>query len=95
MDFGAFAAVLAVNMPGPLRVLQAFVPRLEAAGGNIVTITSRMGSLAGTNDRAVACRASKAAVNKVTASAGVVAAPDSGAARSPGPGAGRHGWRRG
>ncbi|MCX7325571.1 MAG: SDR family oxidoreductase [Hyphomicrobiales bacterium] len=65
MDFGAFAEVLAVNTLGPLRVAQAFLPRLEVAGGKIVTVTSRMGSLAGTNDGAVAYRASKAAVNKV------------------------------
>lgn len=65
MDFEAFAEVLAVNTLGPLRVAQAFLPRLEAAGGKVITITSRMGSLAGTNDGAVAYRASKAAVNKV------------------------------
>ncbi len=65
MDFEAFAEVLAVNTLGPLRVSQAFLPHLTQAKGKIITITSRMGSLAGANDGAVAYRASKAAVNKV------------------------------
>ena len=65
MDFEAFAEVLAVNTLGPLRVSQAFLPHVTSAKGKIITITSRMGSLAGANDGAVAYRASKAAVNKV------------------------------
>jgi NAD(P)-dependent dehydrogenase (short-subunit alcohol dehydrogenase family) len=65
MDFDAFAEVLAVNTLGPLRVSQAFLPQIEAAKGKIITITSRMGSLAGSHAGAVAYRASKAAVNKV------------------------------
>lgn len=65
MDFDAFAEVLAVNTLGPLRVSQAFLPQLEAAKGKIITITSRMGSLAGSNSGSVAYRSSKAAVNKV------------------------------
>ncbi|MGL4438374.1 MAG: SDR family oxidoreductase [Bosea sp. (in: a-proteobacteria)] len=65
MDFETFAQVLAVNTLGPLRVSQAFLPQIEAARGKIITITSRMGSLAGSNDGALAYRASKAAVNKV------------------------------
>jgi NAD(P)-dependent dehydrogenase (short-subunit alcohol dehydrogenase family) len=65
MDFEAFAEVLAVNTLGPLRVSQAFLPHVTGAKGKIITITSRMGSLAGASDGAVAYRASKAAVNKV------------------------------
>lgn len=65
MDFDAFTEVLAINTLGPLRVSQAFLPQVEAARGKIITITSRMGSLAGSNDGAIAYRASKAAVNKV------------------------------
>jgi NAD(P)-dependent dehydrogenase (short-subunit alcohol dehydrogenase family) len=65
MDFGAFAEVLDVNTLGPLRVAQAFLPHVERAKGRIVTITSQMGSLAGTHAGSLAYRASKAAVNKV------------------------------
>ena len=65
MDFEAFAEVLAVNTLGPLRVSQAFLPHVTNAKGKIITITSRMGSLAGSSDGAIAYRASKAAVNKV------------------------------
>lgn len=65
MDFDAFADVLAVNTLGPLRVSQAFLPQVEAARGKIITITSRMGSLANSSSGAIAYRASKAAVNKV------------------------------
>ena len=65
MDFDAFAEVLGVNTLGPLRVSQAFMPQVEAARGKIITITSRMGSLAGSHTGAIAYRASKAAVNKV------------------------------
>ncbi len=65
MDFEAFAEVLSVNTLGPLRVSQAFLPQVTSAKGKIITITSRMGSLAGDSSGAVAYRASKAAVNKV------------------------------
>jgi NAD(P)-dependent dehydrogenase (short-subunit alcohol dehydrogenase family) len=65
MDFEAFAEVLSVNTLGPLRVVQAFLPNIEAAKGKIITVTSRMGSLAGDSSGSVAYRASKAAVNKV------------------------------
>ncbi len=65
MDFDAFAEVLAVNTLGPLRVSQAFLPHVASARGKIITISSRMGSLAGASAGSLAYRASKAAVNKV------------------------------
>ncbi len=65
MDFDAFAEVLAVNTLGPLRVAEAFMPQIEAGGGKIITITSKMGSIASGGTGSVAYRASKAAVNKV------------------------------
>jgi NAD(P)-dependent dehydrogenase (short-subunit alcohol dehydrogenase family) len=65
-DFAAFADTLNVNVLGPLRVSQAFLPHLrQAKASRILTITSHMGSMShGKSDR-IAYRASKAAVNKV------------------------------
>ncbi len=46
MDFDAMRDVFEVNVYGPLRVAQAFLPNIEAgAGRKIATITSRMGSI--------------------------------------------------
>ena len=66
MDFDGFAATLAVNTLAPLRLAQALLPNLQAAGGaKIATITSGMGSMSYARSDRIAYRASKAAVNKV------------------------------
>jgi NAD(P)-dependent dehydrogenase (short-subunit alcohol dehydrogenase family) len=66
MDFDGFAQTLAVNTLGPLRVAQAFLPHLRRAkGARILTITSAMGSLAGSGADRMAYRTSKAAVNRL------------------------------
>lgn len=64
MDFEAWRAVFEVNVYGPLRVAQAFLPNIEAgAGRKIATITSRMGSIGLNPSGSLAYRSSKAAVN--------------------------------
>ncbi len=64
MDFDAWEEVLRVNVLAPLRVSQAFLPQVERGRGKIVTISSQMGSLAGSSGGSLAYRSSKAAVNK-------------------------------
>ena len=55
------------KVAGPLRVLQAFLPHLErAGGGRVLMISSGMGLFSGKGSGAVAYRASKAALNKAT-----------------------------
>ncbi len=70
MDFAGFLTTLDVNTLGPLRVTQALLPNLRAAGGaKVAVVSSRMGQLDpgdfGGTSGFVAYRASKAAVNKV------------------------------
>lgn len=68
MDYEGWADMFAVNAMAPLRVLQAFVPALEASEASpskAITITSQMGSLALDWPVAYAYCSSKAAVNKV------------------------------
>ncbi len=66
MDFEGFADTLAVNTLAPLKVAQAALPVLEKAERpRIITISSWMGSHAGTGSDRIAYRASKAAVNRV------------------------------
>jgi len=65
-DFGGFLDALNINTLGPLRVTQALLPNLKAAGGaKLAIISSRMGSLAHASSGQIAYRASKAAVNKL------------------------------
>jgi len=66
MDFKAWREVFEVNVYAPLRVVQAFLPNVEAGSGRkIVTISSRMGSIGSNPSGAIAYRSSKAAVNMV------------------------------
>jgi NAD(P)-dependent dehydrogenase (short-subunit alcohol dehydrogenase family) len=66
MDFAGFSQVLAVNTLAPLRVAQAFLPHLrQSSNPKILTLSSQMGSLAGSALGSIAYRASKAALNKV------------------------------
>jgi NAD(P)-dependent dehydrogenase (short-subunit alcohol dehydrogenase family) len=66
MDFAGFLGVLDANVLGPLRVTQALLPNLRAAGAaKAVVISSQMGQLSSKQSGFVAYRASKAAVNKV------------------------------
>lgn len=68
MDYDGWADLFAVNAMAPLRVLQAFLPNLEASGAappKAITISSQMGALAFDFPVAYAYCASKAAVNKV------------------------------
>ena len=66
MDFDGLAHTLAVNAIGPLRVTQALLPNLRAAGhAKVVAISSRMASLADPASSSLAYRASKAALNKL------------------------------
>jgi NAD(P)-dependent dehydrogenase (short-subunit alcohol dehydrogenase family) len=65
VDYDEWRRVLDVNALGPVRVLDALVPRLAAAGGaKALTITSGMGSLSDIRSgTAMMYRTSKAAVN--------------------------------
>lgn len=77
MDFGEFAATLAANTLGPLRVTQALLPNLRATrGAKVAVISSQMGALSSTAPGFVAYRASKAAVNKVFQCLAAELAPD-------------------
>ncbi len=84
MDYALWAEVMAINTMAPLRMIQAFLPNLKKAGrgARIVTISSRMGSMADLRPGSYAYRASKAAVNKVMqlvamdlANDGIIACP--------------------
>jgi NAD(P)-dependent dehydrogenase (short-subunit alcohol dehydrogenase family) len=65
VDYDEWRRVLDVNAMGPVRVLDALVPRLAAAGeAKALTITSGMGSLSDIRSgTAMMYRTSKAAVN--------------------------------
>jgi NAD(P)-dependent dehydrogenase (short-subunit alcohol dehydrogenase family) len=58
--------VMDVNIVGPFRVLQAFLPHLEkSASGRVLVISSMMGRFSLGSVGAAAYRASKAGVNKL------------------------------
>lgn len=66
MDFDGFAQTLDVNTLGPLRIIHAFLKNVRKGDNpRIVTISSKMGSMAFQSSDRIAYRASKAAVNKV------------------------------
>jgi NAD(P)-dependent dehydrogenase (short-subunit alcohol dehydrogenase family) len=63
VDYAEWARVLDVNLMGPVRVLDAFLPRL-GPGAKVLTLTSGMGSIADVGSgTAMMYRTSKAAVN--------------------------------
>ena len=65
MDFDGWAETFNVNSMGPVRVMQALMPKLkQAEAAKVVTITSQMGALSLDMPAAHAYCASKAAVNK-------------------------------
>ena len=82
MDYDSFENTLRTNVTGPMRVTEAFIDCLLAGEQKkLVTISSRMGSIAETAPNAMIYRTSKAAVNMVVkclalelASKGVIAA---------------------
>jgi NAD(P)-dependent dehydrogenase (short-subunit alcohol dehydrogenase family) len=65
---GNFLGVLAVNVVGPLRMVQLLVENLRAAKGTVVNISSQVGSfeVAQRIGRDVAYATSKTALNMVT-----------------------------
>ncbi|MEM1047958.1 MAG: SDR family oxidoreductase [Pseudomonadota bacterium] len=66
MDFDGFAQTFDVNTLGPLRVIHAFLKNVRRGDNpRVVTISSKMGSMAFQSSDRIAYRASKAAVNKV------------------------------
>lgn len=66
MDFEGFADTLDVNVLGPLRVTQAFMPHLRRSDeAKILTVSSQMGMMNNQRSDRFVYRASKAAVNKV------------------------------
>jgi len=66
MDFDGFERTLSINTVAPLRIAQAFLSQLkQSTKPRLITISSAMGSMAGTSFDRIAYRASKAAVNKV------------------------------
>lgn len=65
-DFAGFLDTIDINVLGPLRVTQAFLPQLrQARAAKILTVSSRMGSHADAESNRIAYRASKAALNRV------------------------------
>lgn len=77
-DTGSFAApgddafnlVMATNVLGPMRLIQAFGANVARAGGSIAVLSSRMGSIYETaGSDALAYRCSKAAANMVVKAA--------------------------
>lgn len=66
MDFDGWLKTFEINTLSPLRVAQAFLPNLRRSNaGRILTVSSRMGSLAYNRSDRIAYRSSKSAVNKV------------------------------
>lgn len=61
-----FDLVMRTNVLGPLRLIEAFAPRIRSAGGTIAVLTSRMGSIGDAESAySLLYRASKAAANMV------------------------------
>lgn len=77
LDYPGWMNVLNVNVLGPARVVEAFLGNVEKGGGKrIVTITSRMGSIAdNSSGGSYPYRSSKAAVNMVARSLSLDLAP--------------------
>lgn len=66
MDFEGWLHAFEINTIAPLRVVQAFLPNLRRSdAARILTVSSRMGSLAYNRSDRIAYRSSKSAVNKV------------------------------
>jgi NAD(P)-dependent dehydrogenase (short-subunit alcohol dehydrogenase family) len=66
MDYEGFARTLEVNLFGPLRAIQTFLPNLERAGSaKVATISSLMGSIENGGSYQLAYSASKAALNRL------------------------------
>ncbi|MEE8272227.1 MAG: SDR family oxidoreductase [Alphaproteobacteria bacterium] len=77
LDYPAWQTVLTVNTLGPMRVTEAFLNHLRAgAQKKIVTVSSRMGSIAESSGGAYAYRSSKAAVNSVMKGLAAELAPE-------------------
>ncbi|MEM9332619.1 MAG: SDR family oxidoreductase [Pseudomonadota bacterium] len=67
MDYDGFAQMLNVNVMGPMKVVQVFLPFIrEGENPRIINISSKMGRMAFSHSDRIAYRASKAALNKVT-----------------------------
>lgn len=67
MDFDAFGKVLATNVLAPLKIAQVFLPLLkQGKNPKLINISSKMGRMEFSASDALAYRASKAALNKVT-----------------------------
>ncbi|MGB5209216.1 MAG: SDR family oxidoreductase [Gammaproteobacteria bacterium] len=65
VDFGTMEQTFAVNTFGPLRVTQALLPNLRAGKARlIISMSSQLGSIANSNGRWYAYRASKTALNQ-------------------------------
>jgi NAD(P)-dependent dehydrogenase (short-subunit alcohol dehydrogenase family) len=62
-DAEAWQAVHAVNAVAPTLLAELLLPLVEAAGGRMAAISSRMGSIADSSGGYIAYRASKAALN--------------------------------
>jgi NAD(P)-dependent dehydrogenase (short-subunit alcohol dehydrogenase family) len=63
-DGRAWAEMLTVNAIAPVLLARALLPQLAAAGGKLIAITSRMGSIADNSSGGhISYRASKAALN--------------------------------
>ena len=77
LDYAAWARVIDANVLGPARVIEAFVGNIAKGGGKrIVTLTSRMGSIAdNSSGGSYAYRSSKAGVNAVMKSFSIDLAP--------------------
>ncbi|KPL54862.1 hypothetical protein ABB55_23745 [Prosthecomicrobium hirschii] len=66
IDFDGWLRTFEINTISPLRVVQAFLANLRlSAAAKILTVSSRMGSLAYNRSDRIAYRSSKSAVNKV------------------------------
>lgn len=62
-DAEAWQEVHAVNSVAPTLLAESLLPRVEAAGGRMAAISSRMGSIDDSSGGSVGYRASKAALN--------------------------------
>jgi NAD(P)-dependent dehydrogenase (short-subunit alcohol dehydrogenase family) len=76
MDYAVWADVLRTNTMGPMRITEAFIDNVAASEQKkIITVSSGLGSIAGTGGGYLAYRSSKAAVNMVMATLAAEFAP--------------------
>lgn len=63
LDYDGWERTHRVNTMGPVATCEAFLPHVEKAGGKLVAITSKMGSIGDSSSGRIIYRATKASLN--------------------------------